>query len=510
MSAGVAQATVLEALSRWAALTPDAVAVLTPESEPMTYSELEATVARLAGELRARGLGRTDGIALVVSEGTELCVAVLAAMAVGIAVPLAWPAALREYAAVLAGSGVRAVLASETVLSAESGFDECGVPLLTLRANVREWTGSERVAGPMLDDPVAPDPPGADDIALILHSSGTTGTPKRVPRTHRAMAAACAAMVAARAKTPADRCLSLARTTYSQGLNALLYTVVSGGSLVTAAGLDARMLPEAIARYRPTYISTGPAVLRGLATDGFFADAIRRSPLKSIHSTAGALGAEELADLEALFGVPILNGYGLSEAPGIAGERFPREQTVPGSVGKPWCEVEIHDAERRRVAAGARGEIVVRGPTVFPGYLDDPAANAAVFLPGGWFRTGDVGFLDEAGYLHLTGRLDETINRGGEKIVPDEVDRALNDHPAVAEAAAFAVPDDHLGEDIAAAVVLAPGMLCSARDLRRWLAPRLSSFKIPRRIWFVELLPRTRTGKVQRGELARMWSETRR
>jgi acyl-coenzyme A synthetase/AMP-(fatty) acid ligase len=234
---------------------------------------------------------------------------------------------------------------------------------------------------------------------------------------------------------------------------------------------------------------------------------VRQSPLKSIHSTAGALEPGELADMESLFGAPILNGYGLSEAPGIAGERFPRERVVPGSVGKPWCEVEICDGECHPVAVGERGEITVRGATVFSGYLDDQAANAAAFLPDGWFRTGDVGFLDEGGYLHVTGRLDETINRGGEKIVPDEVDRVLRGYLAVAEAATFAVADDLLGQDIAVAVVLAPGVECSARDLRRWLAPCLSPYKIPRRVWFVERLPRTRTGKVQRAVLTQLWNE---
>lgn len=500
--------TVCDALVHWAVLTPDATALQAPGHESITHGELRAAVDQLAGELRAHGLGRGDGVALIVPEGSALCVAILAAMSVGIAVPLAWPAAEREHAAVLANSPLRAMLVSEDVFSAGKGFAANGLPLLTLRAGGGDRTGSWRVDGPVLGNPVSHGPPGADDVGLILHSSGTTGVPKRVPRTHRAMAAACATVIAARAKTPSDRCLSLARTSYSQGIKALLYAIASGGSLVSAADLDARVAAGWLTAFRPTYISTGPAVLRGLAAlDGEFVDAVRQSPLKSIHSTAGALEPGELAGLEAQFGAPILNGYGLSEAPGVAGERFPRERRVPGSVGKPWCEVEIRRGEIRPVAVGECGEIVVRGATVFPGYLDDPAANAAAFLPGGWFRTGDEGFLDEAGYLHLTGRLDETINRGGEKIVPGEVENALNGHLAVAEAAAFAVPDGRLGQDIVVAVVIVPGVDCSARDVRRWLAPCLSSYKIPRRIWFVERLRRTRTGKVQRAELTRLWNE---
>jgi acyl-CoA synthetase (AMP-forming)/AMP-acid ligase II len=149
------------------------------------------------------------------------------------------------------------------------------------------------------------------------------------------------------------------------------------------------------------------------------------------------------------------------------------------------------------------GEITVQGPGVFSGYLDDPAATAAAFFPGGWYRTGDLGSLDDDGYLFVTGRLREMINRGGEKIAPTELDEVLRAHPAIADAAAFAIPDARLGEEIAAAVVLRRGGTMDERGLRRWAARRLSPHKIPRRIWFVDALPRTGSGKIQRGELTR-------
>ena len=149
------------------------------------------------------------------------------------------------------------------------------------------------------------------------------------------------------------------------------------------------------------------------------------------------------------------------------------------------------------------GEITVRGPGVFSGYLGGPEATAAAFFPGGWYRTGDLGYLDDEGYLFVTGRLREMINRGGEKIAPTEIDEVLRTHPAVADAAAFAIPDPRLGEEVAAAVVLREEGALDARTLRRWMAGRLSPHKVPRRIWFVDALPRTGSGKVQRGELSR-------
>jgi acyl-CoA synthetase (AMP-forming)/AMP-acid ligase II len=173
----------------------------------------------------------------------------------------------------------------------------------------------------------------------------------------------------------------------------------------------------------------------------------------------------------------------------------------PGSAGQPVQEVRIVDAAGNSVGPETVGEIVVRGPQVFAGYLDEPDANPAAFFADGWFRTGDLGYLDEDGFLFVMGRVNELINRGGEKIAPLEVDDVLRSHAAVMDAATFAVPDARLGQDIVAAVVLELGMSADSRELRSWMLDRLSSHKVPRRIWMVECLPRTPTGKVQRGVL---------
>ena len=242
---------------------------------------------------------------------------------------------------------------------------------------------------------------------------------------------------------------------------------------------------------------------------GQLRDAFRQSPLRCIHSTAGPLSADEMGRLETTLGAPILNGYGMTEATAIAGERYVGSQRVPGSVGPPWCEVRIVDEHDQPVAPGESGEIVVRGPRVFAGYLDDAEANAAAFLPGGWFRTGDVGYLDD-GVLFVSARRNELINRGGEKIAPADVDHILITHPAVADAAVFAIPDARLGEDIVAAIVLRPGTTATPRQLRAWMLDHLSQHNVPWRIWIVDDLPRTPTGKVQRRVLAdRFLSETR-
>jgi acyl-coenzyme A synthetase/AMP-(fatty) acid ligase len=272
--------------------------------------------------------------------------------------------------------------------------------------------------------------------------------------------------------------------------------------------LDLGAMPLWLKKYRPTYLTTTPAVSRILAADrGALRGAFQQAPLRCILSSAGPLSLDELSQLESIIGAPILNTYGMSEAGFIAGESYPELDRVPGSVGRAMCEMQIVAEDGEPLGHHQAGEIAIRGPRVFPGYLEDPEANAAAFLPGGWFRTGDVGFLDEEGYLYLTGRRGEAINRGGVKIVPRDIDDVLLRHPAVADAAVFPVPHTLLGEDIVAAVVLSTACAASARELRAWMLDRLAAFNVPRRMWFIDRLPRTPTGKVQRGELARRWIE---
>jgi oxalate---CoA ligase len=239
-----------------------------------------------------------------------------------------------------------------------------------------------------------------------------------VPRLHRGNISTCHVSIEERGVTRADRCLSLAKMVYSQGLVPLTTSVLAGASFISLRDQDHAGLVLWLTAYRPTYRSTSPAVLRAAAADqGELRDALRQSSLRCIHCTAGPLSTEELSDLESELGVRILNSYGMLEAPVIAGEPYAGYKRVPGAVGVPWCEVQIVAERGIPVGPGSTGEIAVRGSRVFPGYLDDPQANAAAFLEDGWFRTGDAGFLDARGYLHLTGRLSEIINRGGQNMI---------------------------------------------------------------------------------------------
>jgi acyl-CoA synthetase (AMP-forming)/AMP-acid ligase II len=231
--------------------------------------------------------------------------------------------------------------------------------------------------------------------------------------------------------------------------------------------------------------------------------------LRFIRSCSAALPAEMMAKMEQVFGVPVLEAYGMTEASHqMASNPQPPSARKPGSVGQgTGLKIGIMDGAGNLLATGERGEIVIQGPNVVDGYENNPEANAASFT-NGWFRTGDQGVLDAEGYLTLTGRLKEMINRGGEKIAPREIDEILLAHPAVAEALAFGVPHATWGEEVAAAVVFKEGEVQPESAILAFCKERLADFKCPKKLYIVETIPRTATGKIARGSVAKALAGT--
>jgi acyl-CoA synthetase (AMP-forming)/AMP-acid ligase II len=227
--------------------------------------------------------------------------------------------------------------------------------------------------------------------------------------------------------------------------------------------------------------------------------------LRFIRSCSASLPPQVMADLETAFGAPVLQAYGMTEAAHqMSSNPLPPGTRLPGSVGRGTdVGIGIMDAEGRLLPAGERGEVVIQGPNVVSGYENTPEANATAFTDG-WFRTGDQGVLDENGYLTLTGRLKEMINRGGEKISPREIDEVLLAHPAVAEAVCFGMPHVTWGEEVAAAVVVREA--ATEQELLAHCKERLADFKRPKVIHIVEAIPRTATGKIQRRVVAQAFA----
>jgi acyl-CoA synthetase (AMP-forming)/AMP-acid ligase II len=344
-----------------------------------------------------------------------------------------------------------------------------------------------------------------DDVAMVLHTSGTTARPKIVPLSHRNVCASATNIANTLGLRPQDLCLNVMPLFHIHGLiGALLSSIAAGASVYCTTGFNAMKFFGWLDQVKPSWYSAVPTMHQAiLSRAARNQDIVDRNTLRLIRSSSAALPPQVLAQLDETFRSPVVESYGMTEAAHqMASNPLPPKARKPGSVGPAaGPEVAIMDEAGTILVQGETGEIVIRGDNVTSGYARNPEANATAFTYG-WFRTGDQGRLDQEGYLYITGRLKEIINRGGEKISPREVDEALLDHPGVAQAVVFGMPHPKLGEEIAAAVVLAPGSNASEKELREFVLERLADFKTPRRIVILDEIPKGPTGKIQRIGLA--------
>jgi acyl-CoA synthetase (AMP-forming)/AMP-acid ligase II len=326
-----------------------------------------------------------------------------------------------------------------------------------------------------------------------------------VPLSHANLAASAAHIGATLGLTPADRCLNIMPLFHIHGLiGAVLSSLAAGASVFCTPGFNALRFFQWLSEAKPSWYTAVPtmhqAILPRAARNP---EQLAEAKLRFIRSSSASLPAQVMAELEATFGCPVIESYGMTEAAHqMASNRLPPGLRKPGSVGaSAGPDVAVMGPDGRLLKPGEIGEIVIRGPNVTAGYEKNPQANASAFAHG-WFHTGDQGVLDEDSYLRVTGRLKEIINRGGEKISPLEVDDVLMDHPAVAQVVTFAMPHDKLGEEVASAVVLREGQSASEADIRGFASTRLADFKVPRKVVILDEIPKGATGKLQRIGLA--------
>jgi acyl-CoA synthetase (AMP-forming)/AMP-acid ligase II len=382
-----------------------------------------------------------------------------------------------------------------------------GVPVIELDPQLDGPAGLFRLSGE-LPGGRGPKPTGfsgPDDLALILHTSGTTSRPKMVALSQANVCASARHIGATLQLTEADRCLNVMPLFHIHGLiAAVLSSLAAGGSVWCTPGFNALRFFALLDDALPTWYTAVPTMHQAiLGRAERNREIVMRRPLRFIRSSSSSLPPQVMAELEHVFGAPVIESYGMTEAAHqMASNPLPPAPRKPGSVGlAAGPEVEVMGEGGALLAPGATGEIVIRGPNVTKGYLENPEANATAFCDG-WFRTGDQGVKDADGYLSITGRLKEIINRGGEKVSPREIDEVLMDHPAIAQAVAFGMPHDKLGEDVAAAVVLREGAAATERELRDFVAGRLADFKVPRKVLILDEIPKGATGKLQRIGLA--------
>lgn len=503
----------------------DAPAVVTAEGAVLSHGRLRVETARLSERLRALGVGPGDRVAIVLDNGPEMAVAFLAAASAGAAAPLNPRYRAEELRFYMDDLGVRMLITgpegsagAAAARRAVSGSESMTLATLTGpfdRLELERETHDElSPAPPRSVEPGEGNSPeervpggerGPDDVALVLHTSGTTSRPKIVPIRHRNLARSAVNIAGSLAMTARDRSLNVMPLFHIHGLLAgLLAPLSAGGSVVCTEGFDAFRFFSWIETLRPTYYTAVPTMHQMvLSRSSGHRTMARDCGLRFVRSSSASLPASVLDDLKELFGVPVIEAYGMTEATHqMCANPLPPTVAKARSVGVPTgVELAVLDDHGRPAPTGQRGEVAVRGPTVINGYENNPEADLAAFTAG-WFRTGDEGCIDADGYLFLTGRLKEQINRGGEKISPLEVDEALLSHEEVAEAVTFSVPHPKLGEEVAAAVVTVENASVTERELRRYLSESLAAFKVPRRVLFLDELPKGPTGKLQRIGLA--------
>ncbi|HEX7154086.1 MAG TPA: amino acid adenylation domain-containing protein [Thermoanaerobaculia bacterium] len=479
---------------------PARVALLAPGRAPLTHEQLLRQIEETVARLNALGLGRSSRIAMVLPDGPEMAAAFLAVSAGAACLPFhpAWRR--QELESAFVRSAPHAVIVpAGSVSPAVAVARAQGVPVLELLPVAGE-AGRFSLRGGGVSGAVAGGTAHADDPLLLLQTSGTSAAPKLVTLTHHNVVTAAGAIAAALELTAADRCLSIMPLVHIHGLSAVFASLTAGGSVACAPGFSPLAFFDWLDELRPTWYTASPTLHRAIAEEARrHPGRAARSSLRFIRSASSAMPRDLALELEDLFGVPFLEAYGMTEAaPQIASNRLPPHVRKAGSVGMPaGPEIaifpprvdDVSSADAEPLPAHAAGEIAIRGENV---------------CSSGWLRTGDLGYLDGDGHLFVTGRLTDVINRGGEKIAPQEIEAALREHEAVREAVAFGVPHPTLGARVAAAVVLRPQAATDAVTLRRFLAERLAPFKVPQPVLIVDAIPHGPSGKLQRARLAEL------
>jgi oxalate---CoA ligase len=488
----------------------DAPALSSPGGTPLSYRGLRTLVSDTVATLREHGIGAGDRVAIVLDNGPEMAATFLAVGAGATAAPLNPNYRADEFEFYLTDLRAKLlIVARDKESPAVDVARKLGVPIARLHAQPERGAGTftlELENGNTKSEPASSRAVTPDDIALVLHTSGTTSRPKIVPLAQKNVCASAANIRQSLALTAEDRNLVIMPLFHIHGLiAALLAPLSAGGEVCCSPGFNALKFFAWLAEVKPTWYTGVPTMHQAILLRApNNAEIIREHRLRFIRSSSSALPPTVIAQLESTFGVPVIEAYGMTEAAHqMASNPLPPKPRKPGTVGpSAGPDIRVVDTNGQSVPPGTTGEIVIRGPNVMREYENNPNANAEAFY-GEWFRTGDQGVMDEDGYVAITGRLKEIINRGGEKISPREVDEIIMEHPAVHQCVTFGMPHDMLGEEVAAAVVLRQGAEASDKELRQFAAIRLADFKVPKKILILPEIPVGATGKLQRIGLAK-------
>lgn len=477
-------------------------AIVVPGVTAASYGQIQEQASRISAWIAGAGVERGDVVAMVMGNTLEFVEVFFGITTLGAAAAPLNPAyRYDEFKSYLEDSKAAMAVLEPGNKSAVDACQALGLPyLIAQSSNDGDLVGplARHTARDLVEDAYLP--------ALFLHTSGTTSKPKGVPLTHANLSVSAANVVETYHLTSADVALCVMPLFHVHGLvGTLLSTMASGGTMLLPPRFSATTFWEDATSHGATWYSAVPTIHQILVTKGSDVPP-PKGTFRFVRSCSAALPPALLYAVEEMLGTPVVEAYGMTEAAHqMTSNPLPPGRRRAGTVGEgTGVDVALLDETGAISNLGGPGEVVIRGPNVMSGYRDNPRANADAFVDG-WFRTGDQGVIDEDGYLTITGRLKEIINRGGEKISPVEVDAVLAAHPAVSEAVCFGVPDDKYGQEVHAAVVLKAAAEVS--DLQRHVRERLAPFKVPKMIYISTELPRTATGKLQRAHVARLFRQ---
>ncbi len=465
----------------------------------LSYAALDQASARIASLLKAKGVVPGDRVGLMLPNVPYFPVLYYGILRAGaVVVPMNVLLKARETGYYLEDPGARLVFAWHGFAeAAEAGAEQAGAECILVEPGKFEQLVSQYEPDPEVTER------SADDTAVILYTSGTTGKPKGAELTHPNLRHNCDAVVAFAEFGPGEVLLGALPLFHTFGQTCTMNCAVMSGATVT-------MLPrfepdkalEIIERDAVTVFQGVPTMYNALL-HADSAASTDTSNLRICMSGGAAIPMELIRAFEEKFNCMVLEGYGLSETSPVASFNHPGRERKAGSIGTPieGVEMQVWDDDGNEVPQGEVGEIVIRGHNVMSGYWNRPDATSEAIDADGWFKTGDMAKVDEDGYFFIVDRKKDMIIRGGYNVYPREVEEVLYEHPAVQEAAVVGVPDEALGEEVGAAVVLCKGESLSADELKAYIKEQLAAYKYPRRIWFVDELPKGPTGKILKREI---------
>jgi len=479
---------------------PDRVALRCDDLQ-FTFAEFDDAAARVATLLERAGVEPGDRVGIMLPNTPAFAIVFYGIMYRGaVAVPMNPLLKSREVSFYLSNSGAKAIFAAPAF--AEEAIAGAG------QVGAQCWLVDDAaLAGLIADLPrqEAPVQRGDDDVAVILHTSGTTGKPKGAMLTHGNLGRNADVNVRTLVETGPDDvvmgCLPLFHVFgLTCGLNG---AVLTGATLTLIPRFDPRKALEVIERDAVTVFEGVPTMYAALLGVAAEAAPEATQSLRTCVSGGAALPVRVLADFEKAFRCTVLEGYGLSETSPTAAFNHPNRERKPGSIGTPieGVQMRVVDPNGAEVPQGEPGEIQIRGHNVMKGYWNQPDATKATITPDGWLNTGDIGRVDEDGYFYIVDRTKDMIIRGGYNVYPREIEEVLYEHPAVAEAAVVGMPHDSLGEEVGAAVALKAGATATPEELRDYVKARVAAYKYPRLVWLVDTLPKGPTGKVQKRDI---------